>query len=147
MRRLLINKLDYNQRQWFFKAALQMIVADKTIAPEEVEDLKDSLKRCAGKDMDDLKTIFTSPEFSKPLKALKNIPFENAFIILAEIARLAAIDSKFVLEEEDLLREFFALLDFHTDGIEKLIAWTRRLALVNQEEDQLKQELSKYYHR
>lgn len=145
MRKLLISKLDYKQRQWFFKAALRMIIADKTIAPAEVEDLKDSLKQCAGKDMDDLKAIFTSTEFAKPLTPLKSIPFENAFIILTEIARLAAIDSKFVLEEEDLLREIFSQLNFQEEGIEKLLVWTRKLALVNKEEEQLKKELETFY--
>lgn len=141
MRKRLINNLDYKERQWFYKAVIQMIIADKNIAPEEVDDLKDTLKMIAGKELKDFKDIVTSPDFSIPLRPLRNIDFESAFVIIMELARIAAIDARFVLEEKELLKEYFSLLEFDEDSLKKIMAWTERLALLNKEEETLKEEL------
>ena len=141
MRKRLINNLDYKERQWFYKAVIQMIIADKNIAPEEVDDLKDTLKMIAGKELKDFKDIVTSPDFSIPLRPLKNISFESAFIIIMEIARIAAIDARFVLEEKELLTEYFSLLEFDEDSLKKIMTWTEKLALLNKEEESLKEAL------
>ena len=122
-----------------------MIIADKAIAPEEVEDLKETLKIIAGKDLKDLKEIVTSSDFSLPMRPLQNIGFESAFIILVEIARTAANDSRFVLEEQALLKEYFSLLDFDEESLNKVMKWTEKLALINKEEEALKQDLKKTF--
>jgi len=145
MRKRLINSLDYKERQWFYKAIIQMIIADKSIAPEEVDDLKDTLKMIAGKELKDFKDILTSPDFAIPLRPLRNIGFESAFVIIMEIARIAAIDSRFVLEEKELLKEYFSLLEFDEDSLKKVMEWTEKLALINKEEATLKGELEKAY--
>ncbi len=141
MRKRLIKKLDFKERQWLYKAVISMIIADKTVATEEVDDLKDTLKMVAGKELKEIGDYINSKDFLDPMQPLHNIDFENAFIILTEIARVAAIDSKIVLEEEALLQEILSLLDFREDDIERVMAWTKKLALINKEEDDLKNEL------
>ena len=118
-----------------------MIIADKNIAPEEVDDLKDTLKMIAGKELKDFKDILTSPDFSIPLRPLRNIGFDSAFIIIMELARIAAIDARFVLEEKELLKEYFSLLEFDEDSLKKIMEWTEKLALINKEEETLREEL------
>lgn len=145
MRNRLIKKLDYKERQWLYKAIFHMIMADKTVAHEEVDELLETLKRVAGKDIDDFKAVTCSPEFLSPLKPLKGIKFDHAFIILSEIARVAAIDSLIALEEEELLKELISLLDFTENAVERVLQWTKRLAVINKQEDQLKEELKPHY--
>ncbi|MCP4754603.1 MAG: hypothetical protein GY866_27280 [Proteobacteria bacterium] len=145
MRKRLVGLLDYKERQWLHKAIMKMIVADKSIAQEEVDDLKETLKMLAGTELKDLKKFITSSEFSVPLQPLKNIEYEHAFIIVMEIARVAAIDSKVVLDEAELLKEILSLLDFNKAAVNKVMDWTKKLALINQEEDRLKDELKNYF--
>lgn len=124
-----------------------MILADKNVAAEEVEELTESLRRAAGRDIKDFKEVTHSPQFLERLKPLKGISFEHAFIILAEIVRVAAIDSKVVLEEEELIKEILSLLDFGEEALEKVMEWARKLARVNAEEESLKTELiTDYLH-
>ncbi|MBU2510077.1 hypothetical protein KJ966_02025 [bacterium] len=145
MRKRLIKILDYKERQWLFKAIFRMIISDKNVAKEEVDDLLESLKLVAGKEIVDITEISKSPEFLKPLKPLKGIDYHHAFIILTEVVRVAAIDSKIVLEEEELLKEILALLDFDETALTKVMEWARRLAIVNREENELKKELREDY--
>lgn len=145
MRKRLIKELDYKERLWLAKAIFRMIVADKNVAKEEVDDLLESLKRIAGKEIVDVSEVTRSPEFMQPLQPLKGVDYHHAFIILAEIVRVAAIDSKVVLEEEELLKEILELLDFDRSALDKVLEWARRLAIVNQEECELKEELRDAY--
>ncbi len=147
MRQRLINTLDYKERQWLYKAIFRMILADKNVAAEEVEELTESLRRAAGRDIKDFKEVTHSPQFLERLKPLKGISFEHAFIVLAEIVRVAAIDSKVVLEEEELIKEILSLLDFGEEALEKVMEWAKKLARVNAEEESLKTELiTDYLH-
>lgn len=145
MRQRLINELDYKERQWLFKAIFRMTLADKNVAKEEVDELLESLRKAAGRDIKDFKEVTHSPKFLERLKPLKGISYEHAFIILAEIVRVAAIDSKVVLEEEELIKEILSLLDFREEALEKVMKWAKRLALVNAEEETLKTELIAHY--
>ncbi len=145
MRKRLIKLLDYKERRWLYKAIFRMIIADKNVAKEEVDDLLEALKMVAGKDNIDITEIPKSPELLKPLKPLNGIDYNHAFIILTEVVRVAAIDSKIVLEEEELLKEILALLDFDETALTKVMEWSRRLAIVNREEDELKEELREDY--
>ncbi len=61
------------------------------------------------------------------------------------MARIAAIDSKIVLEESNLLGEILSLLDFKKEAVEEVVKWAKRMALVNKEEDQVKLKLKQYY--
>jgi hypothetical protein len=145
MRQRLIKVLDYKERQWLFKAVFRMILSDKNVADEEVDELMESLKRAAGRDIKDFKEVTHSPDFQERLKPLKGISYEHAFIILAEIVRVAALDSKVVLEEEELIKEILSLLDFGEEALEKVMKWAKRLALVNAEEAVLKNGLITHY--
>ena len=145
MRKRLIKQLDYKERQWLYRAIFQMIMADKTVAPEEIEELTDTLRQVAGKDLKDYSYIVNSAEFLSPLKPVKNITFHHACIMLMEIARVAAIDSTVVLEEEELISEILSLLGFEESAVNKVIQWTKKLALTNKEEEELKKELENSY--
>lgn len=145
MRNRLIKNLDYKERKWLYKAVFHMIMADKTVAREEMDDLMESLKRVAGKDIKDFKEVTRYPEFLERLKPLRGISYDHAFIILIEIVRVAAIDSRIVLEEEELLKELLKLLDFDEKAIDKVMIWARQLASINEEEKHLKEELVAHY--
>lgn len=145
MRKRLIKQLDYKERHWLYRAIFQMIMADKTVAPEEIEELTDTLRQVAGKDLKDYSYIVNSAEFLSPLKPVKNITFDHACIMLMEIARVAAIDSTVVLEEEELISEILSLLGFEESAVNKVIQWTKKLALTNKEEEELKKELENSY--
>ena len=145
MRNRLIAKLDYTERQWLFKAVVQMIISDRSIATEELEDLKGSLKQLAGPEFDDIGTALKSPALMGPLKVLNNIRLENALIIIFEISRVAAIDCKLVLEETNLLDEVIAKLGFNDEAAVAVLEWTRKLAEINRKEDELKELLSKSF--
>ncbi len=147
MRKRLIKKLDFKERQWLYSAVIRMIIADKSVAKEEVEELKETLMLIAGKELKGVKEIIGSPELMAPLRPLNNIKFERAFIMLTEVARVAAIDSKVVLEEEELIKEIMLLLDFNESSVDKVIAWTKRLALVNKEEENLKESIRDSYNQ
>ena len=60
---------------------------------------------------------------------------------------IATIDSRVVLEEEELLWEVLSLLDFDDKEINKIVARAKKLALVNSEEEGLKEELLFHYQR
>lgn len=145
MRNRLIKLLDYKERQWLYRAVFQMILADKNVAKEEVDELLESLRRVAGRDIKDFTEVTHSPEFLSRLKPLKGICYEHAFIILAEIVRVAAIDSRIALEEEHLLKEVLSLLDFDDRAVEKVVKWAKQLALVNAKEKDLKEEMLGHY--
>jgi hypothetical protein len=145
MRKRLIKQLDYKERQWLYKAIFQMIMADKSVAREEIDELKYTLRQITGKDLKDYSGIVKSAEFLIPLKPLKNITFDHAFIMLMEIARVSAIDSDFVLAEEELITEILSLLDFEESAVNKVIQWTKKLAVINKEEEDLKKELENSY--
>ncbi len=145
MRKSHIKKLDFKERTWLFRSVISMILADKSIAKEEIEDLKDTLKMIAGKELKELGDYVQSPNYQVPLRPLPFIDYDHAFIILMEIARVAAIDSVIVLEEEELLKEVISLLDFDKKAINKVMKWTKRLALINSEEKKLKEELKQFY--
>ncbi len=145
MRKRYIAKLDYNERQWFFKAAILMIIADKSVAEEEVEELKLTVQQMAGPNYKGIADVLKSPGLMTPLKPLKNIKYEKALIIIFELARIAALDSKVVLEETALLNEILSLLNFKKEAVDDVIAWAKRLALVNKEEEKLKDELKLFY--
>ncbi len=145
MRKRLIKQLDFKERQWLYSAVIRMIIADKSVAKEEVEELKETLMLIAGKELKDVKEIIKSPELMAPLRPLNNIKFDHAFIMLTEVARVAAIDSKVVLEEEELIKEIMSLLDFDESSVDKVIGWTKRLALVNKEEENLKDSIRDSY--
>ena len=145
MRQRLINKLDFKEREWFFKAAILMIIADKSVAEEEVEELKTTLRHLAGNDTQSIEFALKSPKMMTPLKPLRNIKYENALIIIFELARIAAIDSKIVLEESNLLDEVLSLLDFEKKAVKNVVSWAKRMALVNKEEEQLKTDLKQFY--
>ncbi|MCG8333307.1 MAG: hypothetical protein MJE63_02250 [Proteobacteria bacterium] len=145
MRNSLIKKLDYKARQWLYKAVFQMILADKNVAKEEVDSLLESLRRVSGKDIKDFSQVTSSPEFLVPLKPLRGISYDHAFIIVAELVRVAAIDSRIALEEAELLKEVLSLLDFDNRAIQKVVKWAKQLATVNAEEHYLKEELLSYY--
>ena len=122
-----------------------MIIADKNVAKEEIDDLMESLQKIAGKELQDITEVTKSPEALSPLKPLKGISYQHAFIILTELVRVAAIDSKIVLEEEELLKEVLSLLDFDQAALEKVVKWGQKLATINQEENELKGELESDY--
>ncbi len=145
MRKRLIRQLDYKERQWLYRAIFQMIMADKTVAPEEIEELTDTLRQVAGKDLKDYSEIVNSAEFLTRLKPVRNITSDHACIMLMEIARVAAIDSSVVLEEEELISEILSLLGFEESAVNKVVQWTKKLALANKEEDELKKELENSY--
>lgn len=145
MRNRLIKNLDYKERQWLYKAVFRMILADKNVAKEEVDELMESLRRVAGRDFKDFAEVTHSPEFLERLGPLKGICYEHAFVILAEIVRVAAIDSRVVLEEEELLKEVLSLLDFDESAVDKVVQWAKKLALVNAEELKLQEELVAHY--
>ena len=145
MRKRYISKLNYNERQWFFKAAVLMIIADKSVADEEIEELKQTVQQMAGPNYQGISDVLKSPNLMAPLKPLKNIKYEKALIIIFELARIAALDSKVVLEESALLNEILSLLDFKKEAVDDVIAWAKRLALVNKEEEQLKDDLKLFY--
>ena len=145
MRQRLIKKLDYKERHWLYKAVFRMILADKTVAKEEVDELLDTLRRIAGRDIKDFTEITHSHEFMEPLQRLKGIPFDHAFIIVAEIIRAASIDCHIALEEEELLREILSLLDFNEGALTKVLDWAKKLARINSEEFSLKEELAGTY--
>lgn len=145
MRNSLIKKLDYKARQWLYKAVFQMILADKNVAKEEVDSLLESLRRVSGKDIKDFSQVTSSPEFLVSLKPLRGISYDHAFIIVAELVRVAAIDSRIALEEAELLKEVLSLLDFDNRAIQKVVKWAKQLATVNAEEHYLKEELLSLY--
>ena len=145
MRKRLINQLDYKERKWLHCATIKMIIADKSIAEEEVEELKKTYAQMAGKDDANPREVFSSPDVIMPLKCPGNISYEHAFIMLSEIVRVAAIDSKIALEEEELLEEILSLLNFKNEAITKVLEWAKRLALANQEEEVLKAGLKEFY--
>lgn len=145
MRKRLIKKLDYKERNWLYKAIFRMIVADKAVAKEEVDELMETLRMVAGKDIKDFSVITSSPEFLEPLKPLKRIPFEHSFIILSEIIRVAAIDYNLAIEEQELLQEIISLLDFKQDALGDVMDWARNLAQINREELELKEVLKQKY--
>lgn len=122
-----------------------MILADKNVAKEEVDSLLESLRRVSGKDIKDFSQVTSSPEFLVPLKPLRGISYDHAFIIVAELVRVAAIDSRIALEEAELLKEVLSLLDFDNRAIQKVVKWAKQLATVNAEEHYLKEELLSYY--
>jgi len=145
MRKRFISKLDYHERQWFFKAAILMIIADKSVAEEEVEELKQTVQQMAGPDYQGVADILKSSFMTTPLKPLKNIKYDKALIIIIELARIAALDSKVVLEESTLLDEILSLMDFKKDAVDVVVKWAKRLALVNKEEENRKNELKQFY--
>ena len=145
MRKRLIKQLDYKERQWLYKAIFQMIMADKSVAREEIDELKFTLRQITGKDLNDYSGIVNSAEFLIPLKPLNNISFDHAFIMLMEIPRVSAIDSDFVLAEEELITEILSLLDFEESAVNKVVQWTKKLAIINKEEEDLKKELKNSY--
>lgn len=122
-----------------------MILADKNVAKEEVDSLLESLRRVSGKDIKDFSQVTSSPEFLVPLKPLRGICYDHAFIIVAELVRVAAIDSRIALEEAQLLKEVLSLLDFDDSAIQKVVKWAKQLATVNAEEHYLKDELLVHY--
>lgn len=145
MRNRLIKNLDYKERKWLYKAVFHMIMADKNVAREEVDELMESLRRVAGKDIKDFKEVTRYPEMLERLKPLKGISYDHAFIILMEVVRVAAIDSRIVLEEEEMLKDVLQLLEFDDKAIDKVMDWAKKLALINEEESNLKQELVAHY--
>ncbi len=145
MRERLIKQLDYKERQWLYKAVFQMIMSDKSVAREEIDELKYTLRLITGKDLKDYSSIVNSAEYLIPLKPLNNISFDHAFIMLMEIARVSAIDSDFVLAEEELITEIMSLLDFKESTVNKVIQWTKKLAIINKEEGDLRKELENSY--
>ena len=145
MRKRAISKLGYLERQWFFKAAILMIIADKSVAEAEVEELKQTVQQIAGPDYQGVADILKSSYMMTPLKPLKNISYDKALIIIFELARIAALDSKVVLEESTLLDEILSLLDFKKDAVDIVVKWAKRLALVNKEEENLKKDLKQFY--
>ncbi len=145
MRKRLINQLDYKERKWLHCAIIRMIIADNSIAEEEVEDLKKTYAQMVGKDAVNPREVFSAPDVSMPLKRPGNISYEHAFIMLSEIVRVAAIDSKVVLEERELLKEILSLLNFKAEAVSKVLQWAKRLALANKEEEILKNSLRDYY--
>ncbi len=128
-----------------YKAIFQMIMSDKSVAREEIDELKYTLRLITGKDLKDYSSIVKSAEYLIPLKPFNNISFDHAFIILMEIARVSAIDSDFVLEEEELITEIMSLLDFKESAVNKVIQWTKKLAIINKEEEDLRKELENSY--
>ncbi len=122
-----------------------MIIADKSVADEEVEELKQTIQQMAGPEYQGAVDILKSSNMMSPLKPLKHIKYENALIIIFELARIAALDSKIVLEEASLLDEILALLDFEKEAVKKIVNWAKRLALVNKEEEQLASEMKDLY--
>ena len=145
MRERLIKQLDYKERQWLYKAIFQMIMSDKSVAREEIDELKYTLRLITGKDLKDYSSIVNTAEYLVPLKPLNNISFDHAFIILMEIARVSAIDSDFVSAEEELITEIMSLLDFKESAVNKVIQWTKKLAKINKEEENLRNELGNSY--
>jgi len=73
MRKRLIKQLDFKERQWLYSAVIRMIIADKSVAKEEVEELKETLTLIAGKELKGVKEIIGSPELMAPLRPLNNI--------------------------------------------------------------------------
>ncbi|MFH2131419.1 MAG: hypothetical protein ABIK68_13670 [bacterium] len=145
MRRHMINQLNLKERQWLLKAIIKMVLADTPIVKEEIEELKESILLYAGKEVKNFKEFLSRPEIRLPLRPLSNASYDDAFNILIELARIAAIDCRFVEEEEALLKEILSLLDFDDKAIEKVVNWTKRLAVINDEEQKLKQELKAHF--
>jgi len=145
MRRELIHQLDYKERKWLYKAITRMVIVDKAVLKQEIEDLKESLAGLSGAETKDLKHVIEDPDFKLPLRKLDNISYESAFIILSEIARLAAIDAKVAQEEKILISEILQLLSFDAEATDQIVSWMENLAKVNLEESRLKDALSKHY--
>jgi len=122
-----------------------MVIADAPVVKEEIDELKESVLLYAGKEVKNFKQFLSSTEMRSPLKPLTGASYEDAFSILIELAKIAAIDCQFVREEELLLKEMLSLLDFDNKAVDKVVNWAKRLAEVNHEEQKLKQELKAHF--
>ena len=122
-----------------------MVLADTPVVKEEIDELKESILLYAGKEVKNYKEFLSSTEIRLPLKPLTGASYDDAFIILIELAKIAAIDYQFGKEEEQLLKEILSLLDFDDKAVEKVVNWAKRLASVNDEEQKLKQELKSHF--
>ena len=145
MRRYLINKLSYSERNWLLKAIVKMVLADTPVVKEEIEELKESILLYAGKEVKDFKQFLSSAEIRLPLKPLTGASYDDAFSILIELAKIAAIDCQFAKEEAQLLKEILSLLDFDDKAVQKVVNWAKRLASINDEEQKLKLELKGHF--
>ena len=145
MRKYLINQLSYNERHWLLKAIVKMVLADTPVVKEEIDELKESILLYAGKEIKNYKEFLSSAEIRLPLKPLTGASYDDAFSILIELAKIAAIDCRFVQEEEQLLKEILSLLDFDNKAVDKIVKWAKRLATVNDEEQKLKLELKAHF--